>query len=490
MTSKEPSIKRNYLYNTLYEILVLVVPLITAPYVSRVLGADKIGIQSYTNSIVTYFALFAALGTNSYGTREIAMHRDNKEESSKLFWEIELVSVCTTIVATIIWVIWICVTDKYNIYYLVLTMTLVAVGFDISWYFKGFELFKYIVLRNSVVKIAGVVLLFVFIHEPNDLLLYMAIIAASGLLGNISMWTYLPGRIELVPFSNLQPFRHLKHTLAYFIPAIATSIYTVLDKTMIGAITSSEVQNGYYEQTGKIIKMTEKILFSLNTVMGARMSFLFATQRISEIKEKIGKSFNFLLAVAIPLTLGLIGISANFVPWFFGKGYEPVIELMRLMAPLPMIICISNVLGSQYLTPSGQRVRSSKGIIAGAIVNFLLNAILIPKFGAKGAVIGSIVAECTISAVYVYMSKGFISWKQIWDYSWKRFIAGLIMLLLIYHLGRGMSGNALITLLQILVGALVYSIMLILLRDSIVNSCIKFISDLTRKLRNHHPKTN
>ena len=475
MANNTPSIKRNYVYNTLYEILVLITPLITAPYISRVLGAEKIGIQSFTNSIVTYFTLFAALGTNSYGTREIAMHRDDKEESSRLFWEIELVSVLTTSIAVIIWVIWIFIADKYNVYYMVLTMTLIAVGFDISWYFRGFELFKFIVLRNSLVKIAGIVMLFVFIHEPDDLLLYMAIVASSGLLGNISMWTYLPGRVQRVRLDSLHPLRHLKQTIAYFIPAIATSVYTVLDKTMIGTITGSETQNGYYEQSGKIIKMSEKMLFSLNTVMSARMSYLFASQKTEEIKEKIDKSFNFLFAIAIPLALGLIGISGNFVPWFFGKGYDPVIGYMRLMAPLPVIICVSNILGSQYLTPSGQRVRSSKGIITGAVVNFIFNAILIPMYGAKGAIVGSIVAECTISSIYVYMSKGFISLRQIWNKTWKRLIAGSAMLLAVLFIGRGKTGSVIITVLQITIGILIYSVMLLILQDSMAKEGIKYI---------------
>lgn len=483
MVDKSPSIKRNYIYNTLYEVLVLITPLITAPYISRVLGAEKIGIQSFTNSIVTYFTLFAALGTNSYGTREIAMHRDNREESSRLFWEIELVSVFTTAIATIVWIIWIIISDKYSTYYMVLTMTLIAVGFDITWYFRGHELFKYIVLRNSIVKIIGIVLLFTCIHKPGDLLLYMAIVASTGLLGNITMWTYLPGRLQRVKISSLRPFRHLKQTFMYFIPAIATSIYTVLDKTMIGTITGSEVQNGYYEQSGKIIKMTEKMLFSLNTVMSARMSYLFAANRIQEIKDKIDKSFDYLFSIAIPLTLGLIGISGNFVPWFFGKGYEPVIVLMRLMAPLPIIICVSNILGSQYLTPSGQRVRSSKGIITGAVVNFICNAFLIPAFGARGAVMGSIVAEFTISSIYVYMSKGFISWQQIWSKTWKRLIAGSIMLAVVLLIGRGSSGSVFITLLQIAGGALVYAIILVLLKDAVAGDAITYIKRKTAKLR-------
>ena len=242
--AKPESIKKNYIYNTLYQILTLITPLITTPYISRVLGANGLGIYSYTNSIVTYFTLFAALGTVSYGQREIAMHRDSPEDSSRLFWEIEILSIVTTSVALVAWLIWILISTKYTPYYGVLTMSVLAVAFDISWYFGGFEKFKYIVIRNTLVKLAGIALLFLFVREKTDVLLYVGIMAATGLLGNITMWTYLPRMLTRVEFRSLHPFKaHLKQTFAYFIPTIATSVYTVLDKTMIGAITESDENN-------------------------------------------------------------------------------------------------------------------------------------------------------------------------------------------------------------------------------------------------------
>ena len=316
--------------------LSLITPLITAPYISRVLGSSGVGIYSYTNSIVTYFTLFAALGTASYGQREIAMHRNDSKASSKLFWEIEFLSITTTAVSLIIWLIWICVSTQYTAVYGVLTLSVLAVAFDISWYFGGFEKFKYIVIRNTVVKITGIALLFLFVKKETDILLYVCIMAATGLIGNISMWTYLPKLLSKVDFKTLHPFKvHLKQTFLYFIPTIATSVYTVLDKTMIGAITNSEELNGYYEQATKIIRMVESLLFSLNTVMVSRQSYLFAEGKTDEIKEKIDKSFEFLFALAVPFMFGIWGVAENFVPWFFGNGYKPVVMLLYLMSPLP-----------------------------------------------------------------------------------------------------------------------------------------------------------
>ena len=472
----QTSIKKNYIYNTIYQVLSLITPLITAPYISRVLGSSGVGIYSYTNSIVTYFTLFAALGTASYGQREIAMHRNDSKASSKLFWEIEFLSITTTAVSLIIWLIWICVSTQYTAVYGVLTLSVLAVAFDISWYFGGFEKFKYIVIRNTVVKITGIALLFLFVKKETDILLYVCIMAATGLIGNISMWTYLPKLLSKVDFKTLHPFKvHLKQTFLYFIPTIATSVYTVLDKTMIGAITNSEELNGYYEQATKIIRMVESLLFSLNTVMVSRQSYLFAEGKADEIKEKIDKSFEFLFALAVPFMFGIWGVAENFVPWFFGNGYKPVVMLLYLMSPLPLVICISNIMGSQYLTPSGQRARSSKGIIVGAITNFILNLILIHKFGANGATIASLAAECVISVVYVHMSKEFINWHQIWNALYKKLIAGFVMFLGVLFLGKGYQGNIIISMVQVVLGAVIYGIMLIVLKDKVIYDAFRTI---------------
>ena len=466
---KKPSIKKNLIYSTAYQILNIITPFITAPYISRVLGARGVGIYSYTNSVVTYFILFAALGTASYGQREIAMHRDNPVVSSRLFWEIEILSCATTLVSLVAWTVWIFIATQYIVYYGILTVSILAVAFDISWYFGGFEKFKYIVIRNTLVKIAGIILLFLFVRQETDILLYVSIMATTGLLGNISMWTYLPKLLHKVDFRTLHPFKiHLKQTFAYFIPTIATSVYTVLDKTMIGAITNSEELNGYYEQATKIIRMAESLLFSLNTVMVSRQSYLFAEGKMDEIKDKINKSFEFLFALAIPFMFGIWGAAENFVPWFFGKGYEPVVILLYLMSPLPLVICISNIMGSQYLTPSGQRARSSKGIIAGAGTNFALNLVLIYRFNVNGATIASLVAECVISIIYVHMSKNFVSWKQIWGIAWKKLLSGFVMFLAVWILERGHQGSIGISMIQVGLGAIVYGIMLIVLRDEFI----------------------
>lgn len=474
--NKQESIKKNYIYNTFYQLLTFLTPLVTAPYISRILGAEGVGIYSYTNSVVTYFVLLASLGTVSYGQREISMHRDSQEECSKLFWEIEILSIVTTTISLGLWILFIFVSDKYTHYYLLLALNVIAVAFDISWFFGGFEKFKYIVIRNTFVKLIGIILLFGFVKEKDDTLIYVGIIAITGVIGNISMWMYLPKMLRKINLQDIHPFKtHFKQTLVYFIPTIATSVYTVLDKTMIGVITKSEDENGYYEQATKIIRLVQSLLFSLNTVMSARQSYLFSIGKIDEMKDKIVKSFDYLFSISIPIMFAIIAISNNFVPLFFGDGYDLVIKILYAMSPLPFVISISNILGNQYLTPSGQRVRSTKAIIAGAATNVILNSFLISKFGAIGAAMASVIAEFVISLIYIHMSRPIVKVVQLLRIALKKILASILMFVAIIFIGRFFTNKLIALIMQIISGAFFYSLFLFAFRDSFAKESFQYL---------------
>ena len=475
----QQSIKKNFMYNTFYKVLTIITPLITAPYAARVFGADGIGIQSYVGSILAYFVMFAMLGTAAYGQREVAMYREDKNKYSKIFWEIELLSIITTSVCLIAWIVMIFFTEKYTPYYIVLTMNIIGVAFDISWFFGAHERFRLIVIRNTIIKIVGILILFIFVREKNDMLLYFGLTSASGLVGNISLWFSLPKFIKKVPIRTLSIKRHFRETLIYFIPAVATSIYTVLDKTMIGLITGQEVENGYYEQTNKITSMGITVVTSLNIVMAARMSFLYAEKKFDEIKDRLKRSMDFTLLLSIPTVVGIMGLADNMVPWFFGSGYNKVILLLYVYSPLIIIIAISNCLGGQYLTPCGMRARSTKGIIAGSVTNLLCNAVLIPLFKSVGAAIASIIAESVITIIYMHMSKGFMSYRFILKVCWKRILACVPMSLVIFLIGKITIKPIIITVLQIVFGGASYFIILWILKD---NAAIEFVDNYVNKV--------
>lgn len=483
MSSETPNVKHNFIYRLLYEILVIITPLITMPYISRVLGADGVGIHSYANSIVTYFTLVAALGTSSYGAREIARNRENKKTCSKIFWEIELLTIMTSSICLIGWIILASLSSNYKLIFFALTPMLLATMVDISWFYTGEERIVYSVILNSLCKIIGTVFLFLFVKSKDDLVTYTLINSGVLFFGNLSMWAFLPKFLVKVDFHNLTFKTHFHETLIYFIPAVATTIYTVLDKTLINLITGSVYENGYYEQATKIVNMCKILVFSsVNVVMEARISFLFAKERYDEIRMRIARSMDYILFLGYGCVFGIIGIAGNFVPWFFGDGYEPVIPLLYVMSVLIVIIGISNCLGSQYYNPSGRRKESAVFIIIGSAVNLCLNLIMIPSLGAMGATIASIIAELTITILYVKNCRGYISLRDILCNSWKRIIAGALMCFFVIFLGRVSSMHiALTIILQVIVGIVVYAVILLIMRDSMMFYLLDEACNILRK---------
>ena len=477
---EEPSVRLNFILSMAYQVLVVILPMITAPYVARVLGADKNGIYSFTASYQTYFSMFAALGTVSYGSREIARNRKDKQLRSKLFWEIELMTVFTSTVSILAFILFIYTRDRYQIFYIPQIMAILAVMFDISWFFTGIEEFRYIVTKNAVFKLLGAVLIFTLVHKPGDLLLYIIILSATTMLGNLSMWIHMPRFLTPVDFRTLKIRRHLRETMVYFIPSIATSVYTVLDKTLIGEITRNEAENGCYDKVVQIINIMKALTFTaLNSVLGARISFLFAEKKYDEIRRRIETSINYILFMGLAIGFGLAAVAPRFIPWFLGPGYERAVMMLIMMSPIVVIIGISNCLGSQYYTPAGKRAQSARFIIAGSVVNLFLNLLLIPRFWGYGAIAASIVAELTITVLYITFSgESFHPVVLVRD-GWKKLIAAVLMLIVIRLIDPFFSRNFTALFCEICLGGAVYIAVQFILRDSFMTG---FCMDTVRRI--------
>lgn len=462
-----PSTKKNFVYSTLYQILTVITPLITAPYLSRKLEASGTGIQSFTASMQSYFLLFAVLGTATYGAREISRNRNNKKEYSKLFWEIELMTVLTSAICVVLWLIWCVFAKEYNLIYLVMTWNLFAVMFDISWFFTGLEQFKFIVIRNSFFKLLGIVLMFIIVKTKSDLTTYILMLALTNFASALSMWTYLPKFLVKISLKELCIKQHFTQTLIYFVPTIATSIYTVLDKTLLQFITHDELQNGYYAQAEKVINLSKSIVFTaINSVVGVRISYLFVENKIEEIKNRIENSFQYIFFVGFACVFGIIAVASNFVPLFFGKGYDQVVPLLYIFSPIILIIGVSNCLGSHYYTPSGRRAQSSRYLICGSVVNLFLNFILIPFWSAYGAAIASIIAELTITILYMKNCNKIITYRKLFDIAWKKIIAGVAMFIITWKVQHYLNFKPLFELLlQIMIAIVVYFGILLIMRD-------------------------
>ncbi len=475
------SIAKNYIFNLVYQLLSIVLPLVTTPYLSRVLGAEPIGIYGYTISIVTYFILFGTLGISMYGQREIAYVQNDKNKQSKAFWEINIVRFITLPISMLIFYLSFCLNGDYQIYYRILLVYMISNMFDISWYLQGIEEFGKTVIRNIIVKALSLILIFVCVKTQNDLWKYLLIFSGAELLGNLTMWMYLPRYINKVEFKKLEIKKHIKPTITLFIPQIATQIYTVMDKTMVGLITNNMSEVGYYEQAQKIVKSALTVITSLGTVMSSRIANCYANNKKEEILANIEKSFNFVCFLGIPIVLGIIGISKNLVPWFYGDGYEKVVSLLIATSPIILAIGFSNVTGLQYLVPIGKQKEYTKSVTIGALSNLILNIILIKLFQSIGAAIASVISEIFVFAVQYYYIRDIIKIRRIAQISCKYLISGFVMLGNLVITQVMMIPSAMNTVIQIILGAIIYILILIILKDKFVLENIRNILGRIKK---------
>ena len=482
------SIKKNYTYNLVYQLIVIILPIITTPYLSRVLGAEKIGIYGYVLSITTYFILFGTLGTALYGKREIAYVSKDKKEYSRTFWEIFIVRTFFIIISLFFFYIFFIRNTEYGIYYGILSIEIIANIFDISWFFQGLEEFQKIVIRNVVIKALSVIAIFLFVKTKNDLYIYLLIYVLSTLLANVSLWIPLPKYLAKTD-KKLKFKRHIMPTINLFIPQIAIQVYTLLDKTMLGTLTQNMVQVGNYEQSQKIIKTALVLVTSLGTVVSPRISSTISDGNHKQVVEYLKKSYNFVWLLGFPLMIGLIATANTIVPWFLGEEFNDAIILIMVGAMLIMAIGLNNVSGVQYLISVKKQNLFTKSVVIAAIFNFSLNMVLIPKFGALGAIVSSVLAEILIIVVQAIDIRHDFDVRIIYQDSLKYIIGSIIMFVPVYTLGKLMKPTILTSCIQVALGGIIYGLYLLIIKDkftlnAIDNILSRFGGRKVCKLRN------
>ena len=476
------SIKKNFIYNLIYSMLSIIIPLISAPYTSRVLGADKIGIYSYTHSLIATVIMLGALGSATYGQKEIAAAKTD-DERNHYFWEIFIIKTVTTVVGIILFYAY-ASFDRYFVYFVLQCPLLIAALLDISWLFQGVEKFNYIAIRNSVIRIAGIVLLFILVKNPGDLWKYLLIIGLSQMIGNLSMWPYAKLYINKPVFDRSRLKMHLSNMMVYFLPSIAYQIYAVLDKAMLGWIVGSDYENGFYEQAHKIIDMVTTVISAYTVVMTSRMSYLYSIGDEKEIQNKLYQAFNLIAFLVFPMSLGLALISSGVVPWFFGDGYEKVIEILYVFCPIFVFLGYSRLIGTHILTPSGRQIKSSMAQVYAALANLVLNMLLIPRYKAMGAALGSVGAEFLIVVVYWFAIRKEMSIFIVIKTGWKKLLSAIIMFFSIYPITKKLPISILSSVLVVILGTLVYFISLIIMRDEFfLNNLIQTKNKLLLKIK-------
>jgi O-antigen/teichoic acid export membrane protein len=447
------STNKNFLYNLFYQLFSFIIPLITIPYVSRRLGANSIGIYSYTYSIINYFMLTSMLGINNYGSREIAKSSSDLAKKSKTFFSIYYLQLICTGLMILLFIVFLNMYNyEYKLILLIQGIYLISCALDINWYFFGVEKFKITISRNIIIKILSLLFIFVLVKGKEDLWIYTLILSASTLISQLYLWIYMKDEIRLVPVRFSDIISHLKNCILLFVPVVAYSIYRITDKTMIGVL-SNTIQLGNYESAEKVINIPLSVISALGSVMLPHMS----KTEDAQFAKKIEETFKLCFFILFPIFIGLMIISEDFSNVFFGRDFIYTANIIRFLIITILFSGVTNIIRNNYLIPKSKDKIYVKSTVYGATINLVLNLMFIRKYGAYGACIGTVCAELTVMLYQVLMTQKEIDYiynlRKVSPFLIKSLIMGVIIIL-INHIS--FHNDAIKVILQITIGGLVY----------------------------------
>ncbi|MCU7197741.1 flippase [Turicibacter sanguinis] len=472
---------KNYLLNALYQLLNIILPIITVPYITRIFTPEQIGVNAYTLSIAQYFVLFAGLGVSIYGNRTIAYIKGDEDKKVQTFWSIFFMVLITTIISLIVYFLYISFFVKEHLgIYLIQSIYILSVAIDISWLFMGLEDFKKIVTRNTIVKVLGMIATFAFVKSSQDLILYILIMALMNFFSFVFMWIYVPHCIKGFYFSINDIISHLIPLIKIYIPQVAIQVYAIMDKTMIG-ILANENEVGYYDMSQKIVKIVLSIVTSLGVVMIPHISNLLANKKYKEVEQNIGSTFGYMSYLAFPMAFGLSIISKGLAQWFFGIEFAYAGILISFSSFIIIAITWSNIIGMQLLMPMVKEREFTISVVCGAITNISINIILIPKLGAFGAIIATIIAEFTVTIVQILVVRKYINVISYILSTWKNFLSSTLMYLLVNFLTKNMPYTVMTTIIQVILGISIYLISMSFLKADIQYEVLEKIKQLQIK---------
>ena len=427
-------IKQNYMYNTINQLLNVIVQIVTVPYITRVLGADNIGVYSFTYSIATYFVMFTVLGLNNYGNREIAKAREEKGSIDGTFSSIYSMQLLFGTIMIIAYLVFVFIFVKQDrIIFLLQLIYIVSGVVDINWAMYGLEQFKFTAIRNMAVGIVSFLSLLIFVKTKESLIIYTLIMGICALASQLIAWKYINKvtRFRVATMRNILP--HIKPNLVLFIPIIAVSLYKIMDKIMLGYIVDM-TQVGLYESAEKIIRVPTMLISSLGTVMLPKMTMLYAANNTEKSEEYISKSIDIAIIISSALSFGIMAVAQEFVPLYYGTGFEECINIYIVLLPSCVFLAFSNVLRTQFLIPTGKEKIYIWGVIIGAIVNIIFNLLLIPRLFSTGAAIGSLLAEISVCVVQAYCIRRDLDIKGYTKRCFPFAVFGVIMFGLLFWL--------------------------------------------------------
>lgn len=456
---KQAKLKNNFLYSVGYQLLIIILPLITAPYVSRVLGAENVGIYSYTQAFANYFYLFAMLGVNNYGNRMIAAVRDKQKDLDRTFWEIFFFQSLLAIFVSFIYIIYAISFIKENrLIYLLQSFYVLSSVFDINWVCFGLENFKLTTVRSTIIRLCMAAATFLFVNNLNDLWIYTFILSFGNFIAALVVWPFVLKHIHFIKPSWSGIKRHIKPNLVLFWPVIAVSLYNIMDKLMLGMFSTKE-EVAFYTYAERITQLPNTLILALDNVIMPRMSNLYAKNNKEKTRNLMDNVMLFAMFMAAAMAFGLAGVAPVFAPWFYGEAFTRCGLFIVMLCPITVFKGWAGALRTQYIIPAHKDNVYIISLTTGAVVNLILNFFFIPRFSGVGAIIGTIAAEFTVMFIQFFMCRNEIPIKKYMVNGLCFCAIGFVMYLGVDALSS-VSNNAVITMgIQILVGVIVYVIM-------------------------------
>ena len=476
-----PSIKKNAVFNTFRNLLVLLFPLVTFPYSSRVLLPEGIGQVSFARSFIDYFILIATLGVSTYGIRETAKLRDDRKRLSKFSKEILTINAISTVVAyLLLFVALICVprlTD-YRSLLLVISAKILFVSLGMEWLFSGMEDYKYLTIRAFIFQLISVILLFAFVHRPEDCLKYASIAVISNVGSNICNWFYSKKYIDFFSSCKLELRRHIKPIFTLFAMAEVSIVYSALDVTMLGFICGNR-EVGIYTSATRINGVIIQFVVAIGTVVLPRLSYYITQNDKEKFNQLVHKSFDFFFLISIPSAIGLCLVGHAAILAFSGKNFLAAIPIMRIMSPIIIIAGINSVIGAQTFVPMGKEKMVLYALLVGATSNIILNFMLIPKYHVAGAAIATLISQSILSGLELFWGRNFIDLNQVGRFFILYLGNALVMVPFVLLCVYKIPELWLSTFFAIITGIIIYSLLLIAEKN---HFSLDFINAIKRRL--------
>lgn len=453
---RKQSISKNFFFQYMYQVLILVIPLVLAPYLSRTLRETSLGVFSYANSIAAYFVAMSMLGIARYGQRIISENVNDETKLRKSFWSLFTIHIIVSIISLMVYLIFVILFIKSDRVIFIIELLYVASAiFDITWLFYGLENFKSVVIKNVLVKTIECICVFVFVKQPNDLGIYTFINASSILIGQAIMIPQAMKAVKPIKFSKEDAKEHIKPLLVFSISVIASFMYTVFDKTLLGIMSTKE-NVAFYEYANKIVNVPKTIIGVTGTVMFPRACRLATEGNVLGQKKYIKYSYFITSFLGMASLFGLVGIANTFSIVYYGESFKTCGKIMAYMAPLVYIVGAGDIIRTQYMIPNHMDQQFNICIIFNAVINLILSILLIPIIGVYGAVIGSIAAEIFGWLVQIGICRKFVKVTEILKELIPFIFIGTIMLIFVKYID--MIGKASITklILEFGVGGFLY----------------------------------